>query len=117
MLDAMFPLVLKTLITAVLVVAVAEVAKRSSLLAGFLASLPLVSILALIWLYRDSGDVGRVASLASNIFWMVLPSLCLFLILPQLLRAGVGFYLSMLLSCAATAVAYLCTGVVISRLS
>ncbi len=108
---------LKTLITALLVVLVAEVGKRSSMLAGFVASLPLVSVLAMIWLYRDTGDVQRVAGLAADIFWMVLPSLCLFLILPQLLRAGVGFYLAMLLSSMATGVAYLCTGFVISRLS
>lgn len=63
-----------------------------------MASLPLVSILAIFWLYFESKDVEQVANLASGIFWMVFPSLLLFLLLPYLLRQGVNCYLAMLLS-------------------
>ena len=63
--------------TAVLVVAISEVAKRSSLLGAVLASIPLTSVLAMIWLYADTGDAEKVADLATGIFWLVLPSLAL----------------------------------------
>ena len=77
--------------TAVLVVAISEVAKRSSLLGAVLASIPLTSLLAMVWLYADTGDARRSPSLATGIFWLVLPSLVLFVALPLLLRAGMAF--------------------------
>ena len=89
---------IKTLISAVLIVAVAEISKRSSLIGALLASLPIVSVLAMIWLYIDTKDTGKVASLATGIFWLVLPSLSLFITLPMLLRAKVNFYFSLVTS-------------------
>lgn len=97
---------LKVVVTAVLVVAVAEAGKRNSLLGALLASLPLTSVLAFIWLWHDAGDGERIASLATSIFWLVLPSLVLFLVLPLLLRAGVPFWPSLVAACLATAAAY-----------
>ncbi len=97
---------IKIAITAVLVVAISEVAKRSSLLGAVLASIPLTSVLAMIWLYADTGDAGKVADLATGIFWLVLPSLVLFIALPLLLRAGWPFAASLALSCALTVAAY-----------
>ncbi|MHB1214674.1 MAG: DUF3147 family protein [Thiobacillus sp.] len=94
-------------LSALILVAVAEVAKRSSFWAAALASLPLVSLLAFVWLYLDTGDVQKVAALSSGIFWLVLPSLLLFVLLPILLRNGLGFWLSLAVSGAATAPAYL----------
>ena len=97
---------IKILLTAVLVVSVSEVAKRSSFWAAALASLPLTSVLAFAWLYIDTGDAPRVAALSQGILWLVIPSLVLFIALPLLLRAGLGFWLSLVASCACTAVAY-----------
>lgn len=96
----------KIAITAILVVAIAEVAKRSSLLGAVLASIPLTSVLAMIWLYADTGDTGKVADLATGIFWLVLPSLVLFIALPLLLRAGWAFAPSLAVSCSLTVAAY-----------
>jgi hypothetical protein len=93
---------IKVLATAVLVVAISEVAKRSSLMGAVLASIPLTSLLAIIWLYADTGDTEKVADLATGIFWLVLPSLALFIALPLLLRAGVPFTLSLIGACALT---------------
>lgn len=76
----------KLTVSAVLIVAVSELSKRYSLLGGLLASLPLVSFLGMIWLYVDTRDVQKVADLSINIFWLVLPSLVLFLALPPLLK-------------------------------
>ena len=85
----------KVTISAILIVAIAEISKRSSFIAAVLASVPLVSVLAMIWLYFDTRDADKVAALASGIFWLVLPSLALFVSLPLLLRHGVNFYLGL----------------------
>ena len=86
---------IKIIVTAGLVVAVSEASKRSSLLGGLLASLPLVSFLGMIWLYIDTGNAEKVADLSRSIFWLVLPSLLFFLLLPFLLKKGWGFFLSL----------------------
>jgi hypothetical protein len=97
---------LKVAVSALVIVAVAEIAKRSPLWAAALASLPLTSLLAFVWLYLDTGDTRRVAALSQGIFWLVLPSLLLFLALPLLLRAGLGFWPALGLSMLGTALAY-----------
>ncbi len=98
--------IVKLLITVVLIVLVSELAKRSTLYGALLASVPLVSVLAMIWLYVDTRDSARVAALSGSIFWLVLPSLALFVVLPVLLKAGVNFYLSMAIGIAATVFCY-----------
>lgn len=97
---------IKVAVTALLVVAISEIARRSTLWAAALASLPLTSLLAFIWIYLDSGEVEAVATLSQSIFWLVLPSLPLFLLLPVLLRMGTGFWPSLALSCVVTGLAY-----------
>lgn len=92
----------KIAVTTVLIVLISEVAKRSSLLGGILASVPLVSVLAMIWLYVDTHDAARVSALASSVFWLVIPSLALFLALPVLIRKGISFYPSLGLSVLVT---------------
>ena len=94
-------------VSALLIVGVSELAKRSEFLGALLASLPLVSLLAFVWLYLDTGDAAKIAGLSTGIFWLVIPSLLLFVMLPILLKTGMGFWLSLGLSCAATAAAYL----------
>ncbi|HEY5800284.1 MAG TPA: DUF3147 family protein [Burkholderiaceae bacterium] len=106
---------LKIGISAVLLVAVAELAKRSSHLAALLASLPLTSLLAMLWLYRDTGSTAQVADLSLGIFWLVLPSLALFLVLPLLLRAGWGFWTSLAAAIAATVLCYAAMSWVLRR--
>lgn len=96
----------KILLSSVLLVAISEVAKRSSLMGALLASLPLTSLLAFVWLYLDTGDVSKVAALSSGIFWLVLPSLVLFIVLPQLLKSGWSFWASLASAMLATLAAY-----------
>jgi hypothetical protein len=81
-------------------------AKRNSVFAALVASLPLTSLLAFVWLYLDTRDAGKVASLSVDIFWLVIPSLALFLALPLFLRLGWGFWLSQLAACGVTALGY-----------
>lgn len=102
----MFYYTIKIFLSAAIIVAVSEIAKRSSLLGALLASLPLISLLAFVWLYLDTGDVQKVASLSSDIFWLVLPSLALFMVLPLLLKMGWNFWLSLTVAILATAACY-----------
>lgn len=106
----------KIVLTSLIVVAVSELARRSSLLAALLASLPLVSLLGMIWLYLDTRDTRQVAALAGNIFWLVLPSLALFVVLPLALRQGLGFWTSLALGVLATVATYGLTLGLLSRL-
>lgn len=98
--------IIKMIITSVVIVAISEVAKRSSLWAAGLASVPLTSLLAFVWLYVESGSTERVAVLSQSIFWMVIPSLPMFLLLPVLLRSGTSFWLSLAGACSVTVLAY-----------
>ena len=98
--------IVKVVISAILIVIISEISKRSSLAGAILASVPLVSVLAMVWLYIDTRDIERISGLASGIFWLVLPSLALFISLPLLLKQGINFYLSMTLSILITVVCY-----------
>ncbi|SRR5258706_16209503 len=96
----------KLLISALLIVAISEIAKRSTFAGAILASLPLTSVLAFVWLYVESGSAEKIPALSIGIFWLVIPSLILFILLPFLLRWGLGFWPSLLGSMAATAAGY-----------
>src|SRR5690348_3422590 len=97
---------IKVVVTTVLVVAISEVAKRGSFWGALLAPLPITSLLAFLWLYQATRDAEAIASLSQSIFWLVLASLPLFIVLPVLLRAGVAFWPSLGLSCGVTIAAY-----------
>lgn len=98
---------LKVVLSALLIVAISEIAKRSTGFAALLAAIPLTSLLAFIWLHMEGTSPERIAELSGQIFWLVIPSLILFLMLPALLRLGMGFWLSLALSVGATAGVYL----------
>jgi hypothetical protein len=98
--------VTKIVITTLLVVLISEIAKRSSFMGAILASVPLVSVLAMLWLYIDTNDMTKVSALSSSIFWLVLPSLVLFVTLPILLKQGIHFYLSISISIGVTILSY-----------
>lgn len=98
--------IVKVAVTVAVVVAVSEIAKRSSFWGAILASLPLTSLLAFVWLYADTGNAQQVASLSRGIFWLVLASLPLFALLPMLIGAGWNFWSSLMVSCAVTVGAY-----------
>lgn len=97
---------LKTLITALMVAGISELARRHSLIAAALASLPLTSILAMIWLYHDAQDTQKICELSIDILWMVIPSLLFFVMLPLFIRLGYRFYPAMILSCIVMSVGY-----------
>ena len=96
----------KALVSGAIVATVSEVARRYPAGGALIASLPLVSILGMLWLWRDTHDPARLAAHAGATFWYVLPSLPLFLIVPALLRNGTGFPLALAAGCAVTVVLY-----------
>ncbi len=96
----------KIVITTILIVLISEISKRSTLVGSILASIPLMSVLAMTWLYVDTGDNAKVIELSTSIFWLVIPSLTLFISLPLLIKKGIGFYPSMAMSMALTIIAY-----------
>lgn len=102
----MWQYALKVSLTAVIIVAIAEIAKRNSFWAALLASLPLTCLLAFMLLYFETGDTQKIAELSQGVFWLAIPSLLLFVLLPLLLRAGWGFWISLATSTVATAAAY-----------
>ncbi|HEX2842000.1 DUF3147 family protein [Hyphomicrobium sp.] len=99
--------IVKVLLTSVLVVSASEVAKRSAIFGALIASLPLTSLLAMVWLYFDTRDPEKVAALATGIFWLLLPSVTFLLVFPLLLRKGVSFVPSLLIGIGLTAASYL----------
>ncbi|MEY2927627.1 MAG: hypothetical protein RL367_2104, partial [Pseudomonadota bacterium] len=97
---------IKTLLSAILIVLISEIAKRNPGLGALIASLPLISVLGMIWLWRDTADPVRIAAHAQATYWYVLPSLPLFLVIPALLRRGIGFWPSLLAGCVLTMLLY-----------
>lgn len=81
----------KAALSGLLIAAISEIARRNAMLGALVASLPLVSVLAMIWLWRDTGDAARIADHAQSTFWLVLPSLPMFLVYPPCSAAGCIF--------------------------
>lgn len=102
----MLYLAVKALLSGVIVAAVSEIARRSPGIGALVASLPLVSILGMMWLWRDTQDVDRMAAHAGATFWYVLPSLPMFLLVPALLKRGFGFWPTLLAGCVLTIILY-----------
>ncbi len=111
----MLYLILKAALSGVIIMAVSEIARRSPAFGALVASLPLVSLLAILWLWRDTGDTRRIADHAEATFWYVLPSLPMFLAFPAMLRSGVNFWLALLAACILTIVLYYLTILIAAR--
>jgi hypothetical protein len=99
----------KALLSGVIIATVSEVAKRYPAVGALILSLPLISILAFIWLWVDTSDKEGIASLAQSTFWFVLPTLPMFLVLPAMLRGGTGFWPALGLACLLTIALYAAT--------
>ncbi|GAC1403821.1 MAG: hypothetical protein NVSMB69_00900 [Novosphingobium sp.] len=103
----MLQLVVKALLSGALIAAISEIGKRLPTVAALVASLPLISVLGMILLWRARPDAENMAVHAEATFWYVLPSLPMFLVIPALLRAGVHFWIALALGCALTVGLYL----------
>lgn len=111
----MFYLAIKAAVSGLLAAIVSEIAKRSPAFGALVASLPIVSIMAVIWLWRDTGDTERIATHMQATFFYVLPSLPMFLLVPAMLRGNVGFWPSLAAGCAVTVALYVVTAWVLAK--
>jgi hypothetical protein len=109
------PLFLKALLTLLVILVVVETAKRNAAMGALVASLPLISVLGMAWLWLETGDRARLASHSAATFWYVLPSLPMFLVIPMLLRTGLNFWLALGAGILLTAVLYLMMVAVLGR--
>lgn len=100
-------LILKAFLSGIIVAIVSEVSKRYPGMGALVASLPLVSVLGMIWLWRDKPDAANMAAHSAATFWYVLPSLPMFLLIPALLKQGVPFWLALVAGCVLTIALYL----------
>jgi hypothetical protein len=101
--------IIRALLSGMIVAAIALIAKRSPALGGLVASIPLVSTLGMIWLWRDTKDSALVADYVGSAFWYFLPSMPMFLLIPALLRSGVNFWIVLGAGCVLTILLYLIT--------
>ena len=99
-------LLLKALLSGVIVALASEAARRWPGIGGLIVSLPLVSLLTFLWVWRDTGDGERIAELSQSAFWFFLPSMPLFLVLPAMLRSGYNFWVAFSLAVIGTAALY-----------
>lgn len=98
----MWYLAIKAVLSGILIAIISEVAKRYPGFGGLIASLPLVSVLGMVWLWRDRPDAANMAAHSEATFWFVLPSLPMFLLIPFMLRHGFGFWASLAAACILT---------------
>ena len=98
----MLYLAIKAALSGILIATISAVAKRYPGVGGLIASLPLVAVLGMIWLWRDKPDAVNMAAHAEATFWFVLPSLPMFLLIPAMLRHGFSFWVSLAVGCAVT---------------
>jgi hypothetical protein len=103
----MIYLLIKAAVSGCIVAAVSEIAKRYPGFGGLVASLPLVSVLGMMWLWRDTHDPERLAAHAAATLWFVLPSLPMFVVIPVMLRRGVSFWSALAAGCLLTVLLYL----------
>ena len=107
MLTASF--IARALLSGLIIAAIAWIGRRNAAAAALLASLPLVSLLGILWLWHDTGDRDRLADHMQATFWYVLPSLPMFLTTPMMLRSGLNFWVALAAGCALTVALYLLT--------
>jgi hypothetical protein len=105
----MLYLFIKASLSGIIIASASEVARRYAGFGALIASLPLVSLLGIIWLWRDTKDPSRIADHAFATFWFVLPSLPMFLLVPIMLKRGIPFWPALLVGCVVTVLLYFAT--------
>ena len=107
--------IVKTIISALVIVLVTEISKRSSALGAFFLALPIVSITAIVWIWMETKDAEKIANLTYDTFWYVLPTLPMFLMITWMLRNQYNFYLSLAICCVITAILFATTQYLLAK--
>jgi hypothetical protein len=106
---------IKLALTAAIIVLISEVAKKLPLLGSLIASLPLISVIGMIWMYGEKTDTEKIASHSEGTFWYVLPSLPMFLVMPWMMRKGISFPVSLSAGIVLTGFLYFLTTKILAR--
>jgi len=106
---------MRALLSGIIIALIAYIGKKAPAAGALVASLPLISIMGMIWLWRDTSDDALLADHAEATFWFVLPSLPMFLLIPWLLRAGYGFWIALSSGIGLTIILYLATIIIAAR--
>ncbi|HEX7877091.1 MAG TPA: DUF3147 family protein [Sphingobium sp.] len=109
-------LALRALLSGIIITIVSVVSRRYPALGALIASLPLISVLGMIWLWTDKPDPENMARHAEATFYYVIPSLPMFLLIPALLRKGVSFTPALIAGCVTTILLYLATIAIAARM-
>ena len=112
------PIIIKYLITAGLVVLISEVARSSDKLGALIAALPMVTVLAMTWMFfelKGEQQTEKIANHAWYTFWYVIPTMPMFLLMPWMLRKGIHYGWSLLAGCIVTAVLFVLTAWIMKR--
>ena len=108
--------IIKIAISALIIVIVSEISKRLPLLGSLIASLPLISVLGMIWIFQETKNTQKLITHAEGTFWYVLPSLPMFLVMPWMMKKGISFYLSLGAGILLTVILYLVMTKLLARL-
>ncbi|MDG0963937.1 MAG: DUF3147 family protein [Opitutales bacterium] len=108
--------IIKIAITALIIVIVSEISKRLPLLGSLIASLPLISVLGMIWIFQETKDAQKLITHAEGTFWYVIPSLPMFLVMPWMMKKGVSFYFSLGVGILLTVILYAIMTKLLSRM-
>jgi hypothetical protein len=107
--------VVRALVSGIIIALIAVIGRKAPAAGALIASLPLISIRGMIWLWRDTGDRNLLANHTEATFYFVIPSLPMFLLIPWILRGGVGFWLSLGAGIMLTISLYLLTAMLAAR--
>ena len=103
----MWSVIARALLAGAMIAAISEIGKRLPATAAIVASLPLVSVLGMIFLWHQRPDAANMAAHSQATFWYVLPSLPMFLLIPALLGRGTPFWIALGAGCVLTVLLYL----------
>ena len=111
----MIQFLIKLLISSGIIIIVSEISKKDTLMGGIIVSIPLVSVLSMVWLYLETKNVENVSALSTSILWLIIPSLTLFIVLPIFIKSGINFFISMSISILITMGCYWIMIIILGR--
>ena len=96
----------KIVVNAALITGITEVVKRNLVAAALLGALPIVSIISMVWMHVEGRELDKISEYSTATFWLVLPTLPMFLVFPAMVKAGAGFWIAMVVSIVTMLVLY-----------
>ncbi|MEK7431701.1 MAG: DUF3147 family protein [Cyanobacteriota bacterium] len=106
--------IFKYAITSLIIVLVSEFAKKSDKIGAIISSIPMVTVLTLLWLYFENQSGIKIKNHAYYTFWYVIPTLPMFLVFP-FLYDKLGFLMSLFLYIFFTIILFFIFGLILKK--